>query len=213
MQNITPIGLLSAAIRRERERLNLSVTELAKRAGIAKSTLSQLEAGSGNPSLETLWALAMALDVPVSRLISQPSRQVQVIRAHEGTPALSEQGNYAATLLATCPPGAQRDIYRLRVQPGEAKLSLAASPRHRRACDHQQRARAPGAGGPAAGAERRRLHQLLRRSRARFRSAGAGDHRRDADRAGLTRALTVRLLKMILNYISVPACFDAGTGA
>lgn len=49
MQNITPIGLLSAAIRRERERLNLSVTELAKRAGIAKSTLSQLEAGSGNP--------------------------------------------------------------------------------------------------------------------------------------------------------------------
>lgn len=104
MQNITPIGLLSAAIRRERERLNLSVTELAKRAGIAKSTLSQLEAGSGNPSLETLWALAMALDVPVSRLISQPSRPVQVIRAHEGTPALSEQGNYAATLLATCPP-------------------------------------------------------------------------------------------------------------
>ena len=105
MQNITPIGLLSAAIRRERERLNLSVTELAKRAGIAKSTLSQLEAGSGNPTPETLWALAMALDVPVSRLISQPSRQVQVIRAHEGTPALSEQGNYAATLLATCPPG------------------------------------------------------------------------------------------------------------
>ncbi|EOY9200801.1 MULTISPECIES: helix-turn-helix domain-containing protein [Serratia] len=128
MQNITPIGLLSAAIRRERERLNLSVTELAKRAGIAKSTLSQLEAGSGNPSLETLWALAMALDVPVSRLISQPSRQVQVIRAHEGTPALSEQGNYAATLLATCPPGAQRDIYRLRVQPGEVKLSRPHPP-------------------------------------------------------------------------------------
>ena len=136
MQNITPIGLLSAAIRRERERLNLSVTELAKRAGIAKSTLSQLEAGSGNPSPETLWALAMALDVPVSRLISQPSRQVQVIRAHEGTPALSEQGNYAATLLATCPPGAQRDVYRLRVQPGEAKLSRP-HPRHRRACDYQ----------------------------------------------------------------------------
>ncbi|MDU3936443.1 MAG: helix-turn-helix transcriptional regulator, partial [Serratia liquefaciens] len=64
--NATPIGLLSAAIRRERERLGLSVTELARRAGIAKSTLSQLETGSGNPSLETLWALAMALDVPVS---------------------------------------------------------------------------------------------------------------------------------------------------
>ena len=66
MQNITPIGLLSAAIRRERERVNLSVTELAKRAGIAKSTLSQLEAGSGNPSLETLWALAMGRAICIS---------------------------------------------------------------------------------------------------------------------------------------------------
>ncbi|AKE10406.1 helix-turn-helix domain-containing protein [Serratia liquefaciens] len=126
--NATPIGLLSAAIRRERERLGLSVTELARRAGIAKSTLSQLETGSGNPSLETLWALAMALDVPVSRLISQPRQHVQVIRAHEGVTTVSEQANYAATLLATCPPGAQRDIYRLQVQPGEARISRPHMP-------------------------------------------------------------------------------------
>ncbi|CAI0783689.1 helix-turn-helix domain-containing protein [Serratia entomophila] len=128
LHDMTPIGLLSTAIRRERERLNLSVTELAKRAGIAKSTLSQLETGSGNPSLETLWALAMALDVPVSRLISQPRRHVQVIRADEGVTTLSEQANYAATLLATCPPGAQRDIYRLRVQPGEPRISRPHMP-------------------------------------------------------------------------------------
>lgn len=136
MQNITPIGLLSAAIRRERERLNLSVTELAKRAGIAKSTLSQLEAGSGNPSPETLWALAMALDVPVSRLISQPSRQVQVIRAHEGTPALSEQGNYAATLLATCPPGRSATFTGCGCSPAKPNFP-GRIPRHRRACDYQ----------------------------------------------------------------------------
>ena len=39
---------LAAAIRRERERVGLSLSELAKRAGVAKSTLSQLEAGTGN---------------------------------------------------------------------------------------------------------------------------------------------------------------------
>lgn len=124
----TPIGLLSAAIRREREKLGLTVTELAKRAGIAKSTLSQLEGGAGNPSLETLWSLAMALDVPVSRLIAQPRLHVQVIRAHEGIPAVSEQTNYTATLLAACPAGVQRDIYRINVQPGEPRRSRAHMP-------------------------------------------------------------------------------------
>lgn len=124
----TPIMLLAQALRRERERLAVSVTELAKRAGIAKSTLSQLENGVGNPGLETLWALAMALDVPVSRLIAQPRQPVQVIRAGEGTPLASGQANYQATLLASCPPGVQRDIYRLAVQPGQAKVSAAHQP-------------------------------------------------------------------------------------
>ena len=81
----------------------MSLAELARRAGLAKSTLSQLESGTGNPSLETLWALAMALDVQVSRLIGEAQARVQVIRAHEGVAAVSEQGNYAATLLAACP--------------------------------------------------------------------------------------------------------------
>ena len=48
-----------AGLRRERERVGLSLSELAKRAGIAKSTLSQLESASGNPSVETLWALGV----------------------------------------------------------------------------------------------------------------------------------------------------------
>ncbi|MBA5602303.1 helix-turn-helix transcriptional regulator [Pectobacterium aroidearum] len=127
-QAITPIARLAVAIRRERERLNLSVTELAKRAGLAKSTLSQLETGIGNPSLETLWALAMALDVQVSQLIGQSRQHVQVIRANEGVATYSEQANYAATLLAACPAGAQRDIYRLNVQPGEARISQPHRP-------------------------------------------------------------------------------------
>ncbi|MBN3174878.1 helix-turn-helix transcriptional regulator [Pectobacterium brasiliense] len=127
-QEITPIARLAVSIRRERERLNLSVTELAKRARLAKSTLSQLETGIGNPSLETLWALAMALDVQVSQLIGQPRQHVQVIRANEGAATYSEQANYAATLLAACPAGAQRDIYRLKVQPGEARVSQPHRP-------------------------------------------------------------------------------------
>jgi transcriptional regulator with XRE-family HTH domain len=117
------ITQIAASIRRERDRAGLSLTELARRAGIAKSTLSQLESGVGNPSVETLWALGVALGVPFSRLVDVPRPAVRVLRAGEGPVTYAERAAYAATLLASCPPGARRDIYRIQVQPGEPRLS------------------------------------------------------------------------------------------
>ena len=73
-----PLATIAAAIRRERERLGISSAELARRAGIAKSTLSQLEAGTGNPSVETLWAIAVVAGVPFSALVEPPSSPVRV---------------------------------------------------------------------------------------------------------------------------------------
>jgi DNA-binding XRE family transcriptional regulator len=78
---------IAAALRRERDRAGLSLTELARRAGIAKSTLSQLESGVGNPSVETLWSIGVALGVPFSRLVepvtpgvSSPTRRTSPAR-------------------------------------------------------------------------------------------------------------------------------------
>ena len=60
-----PLATIAAALRRERERVGISIAELARRAGVAKSTLSQLEAGTGNPSIETLWSLGRRAGRPV----------------------------------------------------------------------------------------------------------------------------------------------------
>src|SRR5690348_3702008 len=112
------VALVSMSLKKERARAALSLTELAKRAGIAKSTLSQLENGTGNPSLETLWALGTALGIPLSRLIDPPRSDVQVIRAGEGAVLHAERDPYAAVMLASSPQGARRDIYRVTAEPG-----------------------------------------------------------------------------------------------
>lgn len=122
------IDLLALAIKRERQRTGLSVTELAKRASVSKSTLSQLESGIGNPSIETLWSLATAMGLQVTRFFEQPHQPLLVIRANEGPTAYAEDANYAATLLADCPAGKRRDIYRLLVQPGEKRVSQSHPP-------------------------------------------------------------------------------------
>ena len=51
----------------------ISLTELARRAGLAKSTLSQLEAGTGNPSIETLWSLIAPATIMVVTVVSSSS--------------------------------------------------------------------------------------------------------------------------------------------
>src|ERR1700741_2921395 len=116
-----PLEVIAASLRRERRRTGLSLTEVARRAGIAKSTVSQLESGAGNPSVETLWSLAVALGVDFTRLVDPPRMGTRVIRAGEGPVISAEHASYAATLVASCPPGARRDIYRVRVQPGEPR--------------------------------------------------------------------------------------------
>ncbi|WP_431776571.1 helix-turn-helix domain-containing protein [Streptomyces cucumeris] len=118
-----PLDRIATSLRRERTRAGLSLSELAKRAGIAKSTLSQLESGTGNPSVETLWALGVALDVPLSALVDPPRPAVQLIRAGEGPSVPSEQADYRATLLSASPPGARRDVYFVQVEPGSARES------------------------------------------------------------------------------------------
>jgi len=124
----TPISIIASALVRERQRSGLSLAEVARRAGIAKSTLSQLEAGSGNPGIETLWALCVTLNIPFSRLMEPDTRRLQVIRRGEGPTVTADLADYQAVLLAACPPGARRDLYLLEVQPGSDRLSQPHSP-------------------------------------------------------------------------------------
>jgi transcriptional regulator with XRE-family HTH domain len=118
-----PLEVIASSLQRERRRAGLSLAEVARRAGIAKSTLSQLESGTGNPSVETLWALSVALDVPFAELVEPTRPKVQVIRVGEGPALASEQAEYVATLLASCPPNARRDIFLVSAQPGTARES------------------------------------------------------------------------------------------
>lgn len=123
-----PLATIAAAIRRERERLGISSAELARRAGIAKSTLSQLEAGTGNPSVETLWAIAVVAGVPFSALVEPPSSPLRVVRFADRPAIRSEEAAYTGALLSPSPPGARRDLHLITCEPGPARTADAHSP-------------------------------------------------------------------------------------
>lgn len=118
-----PRQLVAAALRRERTRAGLTLGELARRTKVGKSTLSQLESGDGNPSVETLWALSTALELPFSALLESPQAPVRVIRFGDGIAIPAGEANYLATLLSPAAAGTRRDIYQLRAEPNAPRVS------------------------------------------------------------------------------------------
>jgi transcriptional regulator with XRE-family HTH domain len=80
------VKALAANLRRLRGAQGRSLSDLARASGVAKATLSELEAARGNPTLDTLQALATALGVPFGDLlVSEGPEPVVVVRADEGT--------------------------------------------------------------------------------------------------------------------------------
>jgi transcriptional regulator with XRE-family HTH domain len=64
--------LLGNAIKAHRTSLGISQEELAHRAGLHRTYVSDLERGARNPSIESIQKLARALHVSVARLFQAP---------------------------------------------------------------------------------------------------------------------------------------------
>ncbi len=62
---------LGTALKKRRLNLGLSQEELANRAGLHRTYITDVERGSRNPSLETIQKLARALEVPLSEVFHQ----------------------------------------------------------------------------------------------------------------------------------------------
>jgi len=76
-----PRPMVGAQIRRRRRDRNLTLAGVAALTGLNVGYLSQLENDKASPSLETLSALAEALDVPIAWFLLEQSVAPRVVRA------------------------------------------------------------------------------------------------------------------------------------
>jgi transcriptional regulator with XRE-family HTH domain len=117
------VAVVAGNVRRLRERAGLSLGALAASAGVGKSTLSLLESGRANPSIETLWAIGRALGVPFGELLEPAAPQVRVVRAGEGIRVDAEGTPYHARLLASSARRGSTELYVLDAEPGPPRLA------------------------------------------------------------------------------------------
>lgn len=85
----------------------LSLGALARAAGIGKGSLSEIEGGSRNPNLSTLYALAGALEVPMSWLLAERTGA-----------EVSAPGIHTRLLATTQADDVTVEVFALRLDPG-----------------------------------------------------------------------------------------------
>jgi transcriptional regulator with XRE-family HTH domain len=111
-------GQVGRRLRELRVQRRLSLSELARRSRIGKGTLSELESGRRNPTLETLYALTTALGTPLSAVLS-PAAAHEEISGSAVDAVLIERFEDAAAVT---------EIYRVRIRTGTVQESSAHVP-------------------------------------------------------------------------------------
>lgn len=66
-------------IKNKRESIGISQNQLAKKAGISQASLSALESETKNPSVETIFLLAAALDCSISELLGEKPQNAEFL--------------------------------------------------------------------------------------------------------------------------------------
>ena len=89
----------------------MTAAELARQAGLSKGTLSGLEAGYGNPTIETLDVIAFALRIPLTDLLA-PDTDSGPVRI-PSTPASTDSPT--RELLRRIGSGHSLELWRLRM--------------------------------------------------------------------------------------------------
>src|SRR3954453_10522956 len=97
----TAAQALARNLKRKRLERAISLSELARVSGVSKATLSGLERGAGNPSVDTRWSLAHALRSSCGQLFDEDDTGVvQVGRIHDAQIVTSDQGFAGRKLLS-----------------------------------------------------------------------------------------------------------------
>lgn len=109
---------LGANLRALREARRLTQAQFAALAALPRSTVAQIETGTGNPTLGVLTRIAAALQLSLEELLSPPRPAVQLVRAAALPRASRGRGGRVEVrrLLPDPIPGLQID--RLEMAPG-----------------------------------------------------------------------------------------------
>ena len=118
---------LARNLRRRRLERALSVSELARISGVSKATISGVERGVGNPAVDTVWALAKALNMQFGALFDDDTSDLVELRKIEDAQVVSRARGFVGRRLLALRRRGDLEVYVLDIAAG-ARRNAAPHP-------------------------------------------------------------------------------------
>ncbi len=107
----------------------LSLEKLATLSGVSRSMLGQIELGQSAPTINVVWKIAQALELPFSALIADLSRrQTRVLKASDSKHLHSSSGQFFSRPLFPADASRKVEFYQLKLQAGASEEAEPHAP-------------------------------------------------------------------------------------
>jgi transcriptional regulator with XRE-family HTH domain len=114
-QDLAPV--VGKNLRRLRGQRGLSLERLAKASGVSRAMLGQIELGQSAPTINVLWKIARALDLPFSALITMTGGAgTRLMRAREAKRLTSHDGGFVSRALFPFDAPRRVEFYELQLK-------------------------------------------------------------------------------------------------
>ena len=119
------LPIVGANLRRLRGERALSLEGLAKLSGVSRAMLGQIELGHSAPTINVLWKIARALELPFSALIAAPNAVpgTRVLDAQKTKRLTSHDGTFASRALFPFDEPRRVEFYELDLKRGATEVA------------------------------------------------------------------------------------------
>lgn len=118
------VPLLGVNLRRHRLLRGLTLDALSLASGVSRAMLGQIELGKSAPTINVLWKVARALDIPFARLLEEDTSGATIVmRRRDGRSIVNQAGTFSSRPLI--PSGSLRrvEFYELTIKPGATEAA------------------------------------------------------------------------------------------
>lgn len=111
-------------VKRHRAERGLSLSDLAGRSGVSRAMIHQIERRQSAPTINVVWKLATALDLPFAALLERPhAPSAHVLKADRSWSLRSDDGRFVSRALFPLDGPRSAELYELTLFPGAREVA------------------------------------------------------------------------------------------